>query len=82
MQNKYEQVMQGHTGHKEVFGNHTARNKGNIILSKVTHTVEQAEARVTLRDDQIAGEDHTLSCSLRPPSFAWLTVISLSLHAS
>lgn len=37
--------MQGHTGHKEVFGNHAARNKGSIILSKVTYTVEQAEAR-------------------------------------
>lgn len=74
--------MQGHVGHKEVFGNPVARNKSNVILSKVTHTVEQAEVCVTLRDDQIAGEDHTLSCFLRPPNFAWLTVISLSLHAS
>lgn len=75
MQNECEQVMQGHVGHKEAFGNHAARNTGNIILSKVTHTVKQAEACVTLRDDQISGEDHTLSCFLRPLSFAWLAVI-------
>lgn len=74
--------MQGHVGHKEVFGNHAARNKGNTILSKVTHTVEQAEACIPLRDNQISGADHTLSSFLRPLSFAWLIVTSLSLHAS